>query len=169
VKPPAGWASTTQTAILTRSNPGPYDEFGSAVAIEANTIVVGAPQAVGTNNGQGVVDIFVKPSKGWGDATEKAELVSPFFVDLFGFSIAIEGRDVVVGTFSTSNTILVYAKPTKGGWESTSQPESELTAGNSISCFGFSVAITDSSILAGAPFQTVEGQEDQGAAFVFSE
>jgi FG-GAP repeat len=169
VKPPAGWASTTQTAKLTRSNPGPYDEFGSAVAIEANTILVGAPQAVGTNNGQGVVDIFVKPSKGWGNTTEKAELVSPFFVDLFGFSIAIEGRDVVVGTFSTSNTIFVYAKPTKGGWKSTSQPESELTAGNSISLFGFSVAITDSSILAGAPFQTVDGQEDQGAAFVFSQ
>lgn len=64
VEPVSGWASTTQTAILTRSNPGPFDEFGASVAISGNTIVVREPHAVGVNNGQGVVDVFVKPPKG---------------------------------------------------------------------------------------------------------
>jgi hypothetical protein len=166
VKPLAGWTTTTQTAILTRSNAGPYDEFGFSVAINGNTVIVGAPQAVGVNGGQGVVDVFVKPSQGWSDTTENAELVSPFFMDLFGFSVAIEGRFVVVGTFSTSNTIFVYAEPAKGGWKSTSQPRAKLTRGSGSSFFGFSVAITGGSIVGGAPFETVQGNTDQGAAFV---
>ena len=169
IEPLAGWANATQTAILRRSNAGLFDEFGSSVAIAGNTIIVGAPQAVGMNNGQGVVDVFVKPSQGWIDTTEKAELVSPFFVDLFGLSIAIEGREVVVGTFSTKRTIFVYAQPAKGGWKSTSQPQMKLVSGSTSSFFGFSVAIASSSIVAGAPFQTVRGHTDQGAAFVFSQ
>jgi len=169
VEPLAGWANATQTAILRRSNAGLFDEFGSSVSIAGNTIIVGAPQAVGMNNGQGVVDVFVRPSQGWSDTTEKAELVSPFFVDLFGFSIAIEGREVVVGTFSSRRTIFVYAQPAKGGWKSTSQPQMKLVSGSASSLFGFSVAITSSSIVAGAPFQAVRGHLDQGAAFVFSQ
>jgi hypothetical protein len=169
VEPTSGWASTTQTAILTRSNPGLYDEFGSSVAISGNTIVVGAPQAVGVNNGQGVIDIFVRPSQGWIDTTERAELVSPAFEDLFGFSVGIEGADVVAGTFSVSRKIYVYARPATGGWKSTAQPEMKFTSGRTASSFGFSVGIADGAVVAGAPLQPVRGHEDQGAAFVFSE
>jgi hypothetical protein len=169
VKPPAGWANGTQTATLTRSNRGPYDEFGLAVAISGNTIVVGAAQAVGVNNGQGVVDVFVKPSTGWSDGTETAELVAPIFIQHFGCSVAIKGRNVVVGTFSNTNVIFDYAKPAKGGWKSTSKPRATLTAGTSTSFFGFSVAMTASTVVAGAPYQTVKGHADQGAIYVFSE
>ena len=168
-KPPTGWRNTTQTAILTRSNQGPYDEFGLTVAIEGATIVVGSPQAVGMNNGQGTVDVFVKPSEGWNDRTETAELVPPALVDDFGVSVAINGSRVVVGTFSSNNTIFVYTSPAKGGWKSTSQPNRKLTNGSDLSFFGFAVAITSDTIVAGAPFQTVKGHVDEGAAYVVSE
>jgi hypothetical protein len=168
-KPPTGWANATQTATLTRSNAGPYDEFGLTVAINGNTVVVGAPQAVGENNGQGVVDVFVKPSKGWSDRTENAELVAPIFIQHFGWSVAIEGVKVTVGTFSPNNVVFAYAKPSKGGWKSTSQPQTELMAGNGVGFFGFSVAMTDSIIVAGAPYETVNGEPDQGAAYLFNE
>lgn len=168
-KPATGWKDTTQTAILTRLNAGPYDEFGLAVAINGNTVVVGASQASGVNHGQGVVDVFVKPSKGWRDRTETAELVAPISIQHFGFSVAIKGRNVTVGTFSPNNVIIVYAEPSKGGWKSTSHPRTELMAGYGTAYFGFSVAMTDSIIVAGAPFEAVNGQPDQGAAYVFSE
>lgn len=168
-KPLGGWANATQTATLTRSNQGPYDEFGLAVAISGNTVVVGAPQAVGVDNGQGVVDVFMKPSTGWSDKTETAELVSPFFVQHLGFSVAVKGRNVVVGTFSPNNVIFKYAKPATGGWKSTSQPQAELTAGSGFSLFGFSVAMTSNIIVASAPYETVNGHADQGATYVFSQ
>ena len=168
-KPLTGWANATQTATLTRLNAGPYDEFGLAVAINGTTVVVGASQASGVNKGQGVVDVFVKPSKGWHDRTETAELVAPISIQHFGWSVVIEGRNVTVGTNSPNNVIFVYAKPSKGGWKSTSHPQTELMAGYGEVFFGFSVAMTDSTIVAGAPFETVNGQPDQGAAYVFSE
>jgi hypothetical protein len=172
-KPLAGWTSATQTATLTRSNQGPFDEFGFAVAVSGNTIVVGASQAVGVNNGQGVVDVFVKPSKGWVDRTETAELVAPISVQHFGFSVATKGRNVVVGTFSPNNVIFEYAKPATGGWKSTSHPAATLSAGAKTSFFGFSVGMTSSptssTIVAGAPYQSVKRHVDQGAAYVFSQ
>ena len=140
-----------------------------SVAIEGATIVVGSPQAVGTNNGQGSVDVFVKPSEGWNDGAETAELVSPTLVDDFGVSVAINGIRVVAGTFSSNNAIFVYTRPAKGGWKSTSQPNRKLTNGSDLSFFGFAVAITNDTIVAGAPYQTVKGHVDQGAAYVVSE
>jgi hypothetical protein len=168
-KPSTGWTNMTQTAILSRSGAGPYDEFGLAVAINGNTIVVGAPQAVGENNGQGTVDVFMKPSHGWSDATETAELVAPISIQHFGWAIAVKGRNVAVGTFSPNNVMFVYSKPSTGGWKSTSQPQAQLAGGDGASLFGFSVAMTGTIIVAGAPFETVNGQTDQGAAYVFNE
>jgi hypothetical protein len=166
--PATGWTNATETAKLTRANPGPYDEFGLSLAIYRTTIVVGAPQAVGADNGQGTVDVFMKPSTGWNDMTETAELVAPVFIQHFGSSVAISGPRVVVGTFSPDNEIFVYVKPI-GKWKSTSQPEAQLTAGSGISFFGFSVAMTSTTIVAGAPYQSVGGHVDQGAAYVFSQ
>jgi hypothetical protein len=74
-----------------------------------------------------------------------------------------------VGTFSPNNVVFAYAKPSKGGWKSTSQPQTELMAGNGVGFFGFSVAMTDSIIVAGAPYETVNGEPDQGAAYLFNE
>jgi len=169
VKPLTGWVGATQTATLTRSIQGPFDEFGLAVAINRNTIVVGAPQAMGTNNGQGTVDVFVKPFAGWADKSETAELVAPIQIQHFGFAVAVKGRSVVVGTFDPNNVIFVYDKPMIGGWKSTSQPQAQLTAGNKGAFFGFSMAMSGTTIVAGAPYQTVNGKADQGAAFVLSQ
>ena len=168
-KPPAGWANATQTAKLTRSKAGQHDEFGFAVSINGSTVVVGAPQAVGANHGAGVVDVFVKPSKGWSNGIQNAELVAPISIQRFGWSVAIEGTKVTVGTNSTDNVVFVYAKPSTGGWKSTSKPQTELKAGNGVALLGFSVAMTNSIIVAGAPYEAVDGHFGQGAAYLFSE
>jgi hypothetical protein len=167
-KPKTGWATTTETAILTRSPQGSSGDFGFSVAISNDTVVVGASQAVGQNNGQGVVDVFVKPSGGWVSSAETAELVSPVAsVQHFGESVGIFGSQVVVGSFSPSNLVFVFEKPANG-WKSTSRANTQIKARNGLSWFGFSVAIGDSAIVSGAPFKNVDGHPDQGAAFVFS-
>jgi hypothetical protein len=167
-RPKNGWTTATETAILTRSPQGPYDEFGLSVAISDGTVVVGAQQAVGQNNGQGVVDVFVEPSGGWVSSTETAELVSPVvYVDYFGGSVGVFGSEVVVGGQSLSNFIFVFDKPATG-WQSTGHASTQLKGRNGLSLFGFSVAIGDSAIVSGAPFKNVDGNPDQGAAFVFS-
>ena len=165
-KPAAGWTPGTETAKLTRSNPGLFDEFGLSVGVYRNTAVVGAPQAA-ASNGEGAADLFVKPASGWADATETAELTAPVFTQNVGFAVAIAGRAVTVGCFSPGNLVFVYARPVSG-WVSTSQPQFELSGGTALTFFGFSVAMDTSTTAVGAPFQTVHRQLDQGAAWVFA-
>jgi hypothetical protein len=169
-KPATGWNTGKQTATLTRSPQGPYDEFGFSVAIDNGTAVVGAQQAVGRNNLQGVVDVFVEPSGGWGDSTQTVELVSPAYFSLlqhFGQSVAVHNSSIVVGDFSLSNVAFLFKKPASG-WQSASLPQAGLVGRTGYSFFGFSVAISDDIAVAGAPFETVDGHTYQGAAYVFT-
>lgn len=166
VKPATGWTNVMQTAELTKTEQGPYDEFGLAVAIDGNTIAVGAPQAAGNINSKGGAYVFVEPATGWANTTETAQLLASSATQNFGFSMATSGNKVVVGTFSgTSNSVFVYAKP-KGGWMSTSNDSLTIGSGEGFVLFGFSVAIAGDVVAAGAPYLTVKGQPDQGAAFV---
>ncbi|HTS38174.1 MAG TPA: FG-GAP repeat protein [Candidatus Solibacter sp.] len=167
-RPAVGWQNSTETAILTRSNPGSFDEFGFSVSIDRNTVVVGSPQAV-VNGGQGAVDVFVKPIGGWVNLAENAELVSPTFISDLGFCVAIAGRRVAIGSFSNSNIALVFAEP-KSGWASTSQPQLILNgAGHGLTWFGFSVAMANDAVVVTAPLQSVNHHVQQGAALVFSD
>lgn len=166
VKPTSGWSNMTQTAELTKTEQGLFDEFGLAVAIDGNTIAVGAPQAQGNDNSAGGAYVFVEPPTGWANSTETAQLLASSATQNFGFSMATSGNKVVVGTFSgTSNSVFVYAKP-KGGWTSTSSDSLTIGSGEGFVLFGFSVAIAGDVVAAGAPYLTVKGQPDQGAAFV---
>jgi hypothetical protein len=170
-EPTTGWTTTTQTATLTRSPQGPYDEFGLSVAISNDTVVVGAQQATSENNLQGVADVFVEPPTGWVDSTQTVELEAPVYFTLlqhFGGSVAVCNSSIVVGDFSPSNVIFLYDKPTSG-WQSASEPQAGLRTRTEYSFFGFSVAISDDIVVAGAPLQTVDGSTYQGAAFVFSQ
>ena len=160
-----GSSPRTETAKLTRSNPGLYDEFGLSVGVYRNTVVVGAPQAAATN-GDGAADLFVKPASGWTDATENAELTAPVSTQNVGFAVAIAGHAVTVGCFSPGNLVFVYTRPFSG-WTSTSEPQFELSGGSGLTWFGFSVAMETGTIVVGAPFQTVKLQLDRGAAWVF--
>jgi len=82
VKPVGGWEDMTQqTATLTASDAGPGDQLGSAVAIDGNTIIGGAPYA--TVNGikwAGAVYVFVKPLAGWTDMTQTAKLTPTYTI-----------------------------------------------------------------------------------------
>jgi hypothetical protein len=98
----------SQQAYLKASNTGPGDQFGFSVAVDGNTIVVGAPgddsNATTVNGGQmdsnaqesGAAYVFVREGKSWKQqAYLKAHNTRAN--DRFGESVAISGDTIVVG------------------------------------------------------------------------
>jgi hypothetical protein len=147
VEPATGWASTTQSAELSESQQGLYDEFGLSVAIDRNMIVVGATQVMAGPNGDGGVYVFVKPATGWANMTETAQLLASSPTQNFGFSVGISGRVVVAGTYSANtNLVFLYSEP-KTGWRSTATASAVLSRGKFASLFGFSVAISGYTVV----------------------
>ncbi len=173
-----GWTNTTQTAELTASdtNPG-SDQFGTSVAVSGNTVVVGALiHTVGSVFEAGAAYVYVMPASGWANMTQTAELSSSDDSpgEYFGMSVGISEGTIVVGApqhqtgqFSGSGAAYVYTEPS-GGWTNMTQT-GELTASDPSTndSLGTSVAVSGSTILAGAQLHAVGSNLRQGAAYVF--
>jgi FG-GAP repeat len=100
VKPAGGWSNMTQTAKLIAANATQGDSFGQSVAINANTVVIGAPGAtVGTNQGQGAAYLYVKPANGWRNASNATELTASDGAasNNLGVSVSTNGPRVFAG------------------------------------------------------------------------
>lgn len=116
----------TQEAYLKASNPDQSDSFGGAVAIDGDTLVVGAPlessNATGVNGDQnnnaairsGAAYVFKRANGTW---TQQAYLkaTNPRFEDSFGLSLAIHGDTIAVGApFEDSGEAGINAPGTDG-------------------------------------------------------
>jgi fructose-specific component phosphotransferase system IIB-like protein len=99
--PVSGWAgSPTQTAELTASDGAKDEQLGGSLAVSGDTIVAGASsKEVGKNALQGAVEVFVKPTSGWVNATQTAELTASNGTagDSLGRSVAVSGQTIVAG------------------------------------------------------------------------
>ena len=134
VKPPGGWTNAVQSAHLFASDGGLSDQFGEAVAISGNTVVVGAHNAdtAGALN-TGAAYVYVKPPAGWsGSRTESARLVAanaPVSLQLGG-AVAISGNTVVAGAPSFSGARgAAYVFTAPGGiWTGTVNESARLSA-----------------------------------------
>lgn len=153
VKPPTGWANMTQTARLTASDGGPGDEFGSAVAISGNTIVV----AKGTGE-EIPAYVFIEPEGGWTDMSELAKLSTPWFPYGGGANpgLATNGHTVFLGIpwapykeIQFEGVVCVFVEPA-GGWVNMN-PTAKLVAsdaGND-SLFGDSISVSGDTVAVG--------------------
>jgi hypothetical protein len=177
--PSCGWAgSPIQKAELTASDGRANDALGISVAISADTIVAGADQhAVAGHPDQGAAYVFVKPTSGWRDATQNAELSDEDggSGELFAHSVAISGETIVagapdrtVGASADAGAAYVFVKPTSG-WSGSLTDTAELTASDAAKreVLGGSVAVSGDAIVAGATFKQVGPNAEQGAAYVF--
>ena len=176
-EPGGGWASTSTAAKLTASDRASYDKFGRAVAMDGDTIVIGAPYHDyddPDNNTNDVSDsgsayVFIKPATGgWATDTETAKLIASERAanDQFGFSVAVDGNTVVVGADqddSYRGSVYVFTKP-QGGWTDTEGTD-PLTAydRSQDDRFGNFVAVDGDTVLVGA----VGDNSDKGSAYVF--
>jgi hypothetical protein len=163
VKPVSGWSNMTQTAELSPSNGHADDYFGYSVAIQDNTIVVGAPNA---QRGQGRVYVFVKKAnRGWTNRTQKA-MLTVSTASSIGYQVAISGKAIVTGSALNSGQSYIFLAPA-AGWKTTATPNATLVTpetGQSQVCANC-VAIQGSTVVIGV----AGNYHGEGTVFVFEE
>jgi uncharacterized protein (DUF2345 family) len=165
VKPASGWTSMTETVKLTASDGMAGDAFGNSVSISGNTIAVGA---FFVNNFSGRVYVFTCAKNACSQAAELSASDSDGILDYLGCSVSVSGNTVVAGSYGHNNfegASYVYVEPA-GGWVDMTET-AELTDSNSNGSdnFGFAVAISGNTVVAGAP----GAFNYYGAAYAFVE
>ncbi len=167
-------------ALAQRSTPlqvlqpviGGNDRFGSALALDGDTMIVGAPNdRVNGNSDQGSACIYRWTGSGWAfEATFTAAGGTEF--DNFGYSVAISGDTAIVGAYlddvgSNSNQGSVYVF-TRSGTTWTQQAQLTATGGAADDLFGVSVALSGDTAIVGAFADDMGANADQGSAYVFT-
>jgi hypothetical protein len=139
------------------------DGFGRSVAIDGDTIVVGAEHDDhGDVANAGSVHVFVRAGRTW---TLEAKLTAPnpSTEAHFGHSIALDGDTLAVGTFAT-DTVYVFRRT--GAW----WPEPQLVGALSGQggSFGHSIAVDGDRLVVGAERRwSSSAQVRAGGASVF--
>ena len=103
VEPGSGWVDMTESAKLDASDGVSGDEFGIAVSINGDTILVGLPDAtVGSNSQQGAAYVFTGSGAAWAQ-TAKLTASDGMTNNLFGISVSISGNTAVIGSPQTNS------------------------------------------------------------------
>ncbi|MCG3164153.1 MAG: hypothetical protein JMDDDDMK_05636 [Acidobacteria bacterium] len=160
---------------LTASDGKENDQFGAVVALDGDTLAVGAPLwDAGGNQDMGAVYVFTRNGAVW---TFQQRLNGVRGNDRFGQAVALSGDTLVVGAPRTDysagadqGAVFVYAR--NGATWTFRQV---ILAGDAApyDYFGAAVALDGNTILIGAPFDDVEFSDDglardQGSAYVYT-
>ena len=164
---------------LTASGGAAYDNFGISVAVDGDTVVVGAPGNDGAGADSGSVYVFVKPTGAWATSTETAKLTASdgAALDYFGYSVAVDGDTVLVGAYQDddeendsedSGSAYIFTKPNSSGSWADGNETAKLTAsdGADDDWFGVSVALDGKTAVIGASGDDDKGI-DSGSVYVF--
>ena len=182
----------TLQAYLKPSSAAAGDLFGASVAIDGDTIVVGAPNrdAGGTNSGSAWV--FTRSGGGWSQQA-LLDASNSNAGDQFGISVAIDGDTIAVGASGErSNATGVGGDQTDNSFTqagaayvflrtgTTWSQQAYLKASNTdpLDAFGHSVAVSGDTVVVGALLEDgsaagVNGTDDDnandaGAAYVYT-
>ncbi|HTW42283.1 MAG TPA: hypothetical protein VMD79_08205 [Solirubrobacteraceae bacterium] len=139
--------------------------FGASVAISGSTLVAGAPTE---DDAEGAAYTFTGSGKSWFKQAELTAGAGSVLGGVFGRAVAISGDTMVVGAPGDNGRpagrafVLTYSEA-EGSW---SEPV-ELAPGETgqESNFGYSVAISGSTVVVGAPG---ENGDPAGKAYVFT-
>lgn len=156
---------------LTGAGGATGDRFGSAVAIDGDTAVVGSPfDNVGTRFVQGSAQVFVRDGAGWARTTQLFANDGATG-DRFGSAVAIHGDTIVVSaSHKTINNAdyrgAVYVFVRSGGaWVQQARLVAADGAANDF--FGASVSISGDRVAVGAPEDEIGGKKSQGSVTLF--
>ncbi len=163
-----------QQAKLLASDGAAYDQFGGSVAIQGNTVVVGAPSRDETGPDSGSAYVFERnPATNlW---TQQAKLLfgdgAPF--NYIGNSVAVVGNTAVVGSQGSvypgtdAGAAYVFVRnPVTGSWTQQAKFLASDAGGGEL--FGLSVAVAGDTAIAGAPYDDTSGGTDTGSAYILS-
>jgi hypothetical protein len=147
----------SQQALLTASDAGPSDYFGTSVDIDGDSIIVGAPDwDQGSNYNVGSVYIFTRSGTTW----SQQQRINPTsqYGDEAGKGVGISGDTIVIGgdeagasQYANTGRAWVYVRSgTSWSFQSTLIPSDVSTTPNNATKFGKSVAIDEDTIVVGA-------------------
>jgi hypothetical protein len=164
-RPTAGWqALSAPVATLTSPGPSSRGYFGESVAVEGDTVIVGAP---GEDNDSGKVYVFSKPTTGWSASAPYIQLTADSGAGL-GNSVAIDGDLIAAGApdadivHSDAGAIDLFVEP-DGGWVSAG-PSRELVESLPLEDqgLGASIGMYGRYVIGGAPaiFGSQPGRAD---------
>src|SRR5262245_29771598 len=149
-----------------------FDLFSSALAIDGDTLVVGAwNDTIGANWGQGSVYVFARSGVSW---TQQQKLIANDgeSFDNFGIAVTLSSDTLVVGAIgdkigANQSQGSAYVFTRSGGiW--TQQQKLIADDGGAGDCFGISVALSSETLAVGAYVDNIGANVSQGSAYVFT-
>jgi hypothetical protein len=153
-----------QKPVLTSQEPD--DFYGASVSLSGSTLAVGAEQRTEAGEpDQGAVDIYALASNVW---SLQASVTSGTGTGYLGSSVATTGSTVIAGATGQSEgegAVYVYAK---SGSHWSQQAELADPGGAGSDTFGVSVSLSGSTALIGASGTTINGNDAQGEAYLFT-
>ncbi len=164
VRNPATGAWPLQAQVF--ANPAlSLEQFSSAVAIDGDTLVVGAPLHTSTaGTSQGAAYVFVRSASTW---TQQAKLIpnDPAAFAEFGTAVDISANSIIVGSpGDVSRAAYIFVR-SDAAWSQ----QARLTAGKAAPNIGFArrVALSNDTAVVGASLFDGPAGPDQGAALVY--
>jgi hypothetical protein len=164
-----------QVIKLVSGDPVDVGEFGTAVAIDGDLVLVGAPGENGAGTTRGTAYLFSRDQGGagaWGQVKKIAPSV-PTDGSWFGNSVAVEGSLAVIGepwndgAGTNRGAVYLFGKDQGGAdnWGQLRKIEASDAADGAF--FGFSVCLNGSNLLVGA-VQAPGGGTQRGQAYLYS-
>ncbi len=155
-----------QQAVLTAPDGMANDHFGAAIAINTDTLVVGAPQVtIDGKTNQGAVYIFARQPGNPDQWIFLQKLGAPDGVagDFFGQALGLAGNELVIGAAGKAYLFAFgVSDPTQWGLRKRLLPLDTPPVH-----FGAAVAVQGDVALVGAPDESGSGQ--LGAAYLFQQ
>lgn len=156
---------------LTASDGAAFDEFGNSVAFSGSTMVVGAPDGIDGNPDQGSAYVFNRQGGAWAEA-QKLTASDGAADNFFGWSVAVSDSTIVVGAWpddiggnGDQGSAYVFNRLGNSWIETDKLTASDGEAGDH---FGWSVAVSGSTIIVGALSDKIGDNFFQGSAYVFN-
>ncbi len=146
---------------LTSDDGTDFNYFGYSVALDGTTAFIGADLL-------GAVYVFNESGGTWSQS-QKLTASDQGLSDVFGYSVLVEGSTAFVGSYGNNGFQgAVYVFTESGGtWTETQKLTADDGAPNTY--FGYSIAVSGSTLLVGAWGTNPDGDDTRGAAYVFTE
>ncbi len=140
------------------------ERFGHALAIEGDTIVIGADKADTGQDGayNGAVYIFEKPFSGWSGTVNEESKIIHRYNGYFGSGVDISGDKIVIGALlseaagTSKGAAFVYER-IGTQWHLNSKSILLPIDGERLDYFGTSVAIDTDTVAVGSPEEGTSG------------
>ncbi|MEW6160821.1 MAG: FG-GAP repeat protein, partial [Verrucomicrobiota bacterium] len=161
-----------QQADITPKDAQSFAEFGSAVSLEDNTLVVGAHRDnTAQGPGAGSAYVLVRDGGTWSEV-QKLTANEGSHNEAFGYAVALSGNSIIIGAprakTASLETGAVYVFERSGvNWIQRERFTPIQIGSTNPPAFGHSIALSSQFALVGAPSIDTPGAQKAGAVFVY--